>query len=112
MISLYCLILILIFFELLCSNESCYYFRKGVITASKAHKVKIKGGSCGNFWQLFQKNSGLMFVSLDIPALKYGRSTEVNAVNLFCDLFSENHKNVKVEECGLFSDNTLQVIGA
>ena len=27
---------------------------------------------------------------------------ELNAVNLFCDLFSENHKNMKVEECGLF----------
>ena len=43
-----------------------------------------------------------MFVSTDIPALKYGRYMEVNAVNVFCDLFSENHKNVKVEECGLF----------
>ena len=43
--------------------------------------------------------------------LKYGRSMEVNAVNLFCDLFSEYHKNVKVEECGLFLDNTLPVIG-
>ena len=71
-----------------------------------------KGGSCGNFWQSFQKISGLMFVSPDIPAFKYGRSMEVNAVNLFCDLFSEYHKNVKVEECGLFLDNTLPVIGA
>ena len=53
-----------------------------------------------------------MFVSPDIPALKYGRSMEVNAVNVFCDLFSENHKNVKVEECGLFLDKTLPVIGA
>ena len=101
-----------------CSNESWYSFRKGVITASKAHKVKTKmemfskGGSCGNFWQLFQKISGLMFVSPNIPALKYGRSMEVNAVNVFCDLFSENHKNVKVEECGLFLDKTLPVIGA
>ena len=101
-----------------CSNESWYSFRKGVITASKAHEVKTKmekfskGGSCGNFWQLFQKNSGLMFVSPNIPALKYGRSMEVNPVNVFCDLFSENHKNVKVEECGLFLDKTLPVIGA
>ena len=53
-----------------------------------------------------------MFVSHDIPALKYGRSMEVNAVNLFSDLFSENHRYVKVEEYGLFLDNTLLVIGA
>ena len=49
-----------------------------------------KCGSYGNFWQLFQNISGLMFVSPDIPALKYGGSMGVNAVNLFCDLFSEN----------------------
>ena len=70
-----------------CSNESWYSFRKGVITASKTHEVKTKmetsskGGSCGNFWQLFQKLSGIMFASTDIPALKYGRSMEVIAVN-------------------------------
>ena len=69
-----------------CSNESSYAYRKGVITASKAHEVKtkmekfLKGGTSEIFWELFKKISGLVFISPDIPALKYGQSMEINAV--------------------------------
>ena len=40
----------------------------------------------GSLWELFQKVSGLVFVNPNIPALKYGRSMEENAVNEFFNI--------------------------
>ena len=70
-------------------NEAWYMFRKGVITASKAHEVmtkvkKLKKGNVNiNTFALNQKISGNYFTSPDIPALKYGRVMEVEAANSF-----------------------------
>ena len=96
-----------------------YIFRKGVITGSKGHEVKTKmekfnrgGGGYVNLWQVFQKISGLTFINPNIPALKYGRSMEINAVNNFIDVISPSHKNFKVFESGLFLDKIDPFIGA
>ena len=91
------------------NNEQWFAFRKGVVTGSKAHEVKTKmtkftesDGSSTNLWSLFKKVSGMTFVNPNIPALKYGREMEINAVNEFQKMHAISHKNIKVEECGLF----------
>ena len=101
------------------TNECWYSYRKGVITASKGHDVKVRMekirknmGNNENLWQLFQKISGLVFVNPNIPALKYGREMEVNAVNKFKCILSETHKNVKIVDCGLYLDEQFPYIGA
>ena len=101
------------------SNEEWYLYRKGVITGSKGHevitkikKVKKGGGGYVNLWQLFQNVSGLVFVNPNIPALKYGRSMEENAVNGFFNIKAKIHKNLKLLDCGLFLDKDNSFIGA
>ena len=42
-----------------------------------------------NMWSLNQKVSGLIFVSPDIPAFKYGRTMEEEAVNAFYNEMSK-----------------------
>ena len=37
-----------------------------------------------------------------VPAIKYGRANENTARNLFFALESQKHRNLKVEQCGLF----------
>ena len=102
------------------NNECWYFFRRGVVTASKGHDVKTKMetlkrvGSCSNMnlWNLFQKISGLVFVRPDIEALKYGVAMEPNAVNCFREVISKKHTNLQLEECGLFLHHEFPVIGA
>lgn len=100
-------------------NELWYSCRKGVITGSKGHDIKTKmktfsknNGTSVNLWQLFQKVSGLVFLNPNIPALKYGRTMEVNAVNNFFEVESLNHKDLKISDCGLFLDVSQPFIGA
>ena len=100
-------------------NNSWFIYRKGVITASKAHDVLAKvrkyekrAGGTIDMWSLNQKISGLTFVNPDIPALKYGRNMEHNAVNSFLEIFKKTHKNVIIQECGLFLHEDLPFIGA
>jgi hypothetical protein len=48
-----------------------------------------------------------------VPAIKYGRATENTARNLFFDLESQKHRNLKVEQCGLFvKSNRLYIAGS
>jgi hypothetical protein len=37
-----------------------------------------------------------------VPAIKYGRANEKTARTLFFTLESQKHRNLKVEQCGLF----------
>ena len=37
---------------------------------------------------------------------------EINAVNKFCEIFSNSHKNAQLVECGLFLDKMHPYIGA
>ena len=99
------------------SNEMWYQYRKGVITASKSHDVltKMKKVSqCSvsvDMWPLHQKISGMVFVNPNIPALKYGRVMEEDAVNCFYNLTRKKHKNLEIHECGLYLDKTAPYIG-
>lgn len=101
------------------ANENWFNFRKGVITATKSHEVSTKinsimRGGCGyvNMWSLNQKISGFTFVNPNIPALKYGRTMEVDAVNTFCDVMQKCHKELNVMECGLYLHKNYPYIGA
>jgi len=101
------------------SNNLWFTCRKGVMSGSKGHDVKtkmkkIRNANIGyeNLWQIFQKISGLTFVSPDIPALKYRQAMEENAANEFLNHFSKQHINLKLHECGLFLDEKEPFIGA
>ena len=99
------------------TNESWYNCRKGVVTASKAHDIltrmrKFDNDNTLNLWNLFQKISGMVFVNPNIPALKYGRDMESFALEKFVSLVKLKHKNIKVQECGLFLDESFCFIGA
>ena len=98
------------------TNQNWYHHRKGVITASKAHDVSTKMKKIANnisvsTWALDQKISGLVFVSPDIPALKYGRSMEESAANVFFDELKTKHKDLQLKECGLFLQHGAPYIG-
>ena len=97
-------------------NDAWFNYRKGVITASKAHEVltkmeKMESMRAANMWSLNQNISGFRFTNLDLPALKYGRTMEVNAVNCFLELMRKDHRNLKVDNCGLFLHNGIPYIG-
>ena len=99
-------------------NPQWFAFRKHVITASKAHAVmtrcnslKKKSLSLNAAEPIFQKVSGTANLNPDLPALRYGRAMEEEAVNCFKQLFSETHKNVKIFECGLYLSNDAPYIG-
>ena len=100
------------------SSGSWYLHRKNVITASKGHGVlskmdKIaKGNENVNLWSLNQKIAGLTFVNPNVPALKYGRTMEEEAVNTFANIMKKTHKDFKAEECGLFLHFRFPFIGA
>lgn len=99
------------------TNELWFSYRKGVITASMCHEVSTKidkisrgSGVCVNMWALNQRVSGLTFANPNIPALKYGRDMEIEAVNSFYELMKKKH-NLKLSECGLFLERSVPVIG-
>ena len=45
------------------------------------------------------KNSGLVFVKPNIPALKYGREMEIEAPNTFNEFINGKHKDIKLSDC-------------
>ena len=99
-------------------NEHWLEYRKCLITASKAHEVVTKmtevekvGDGAINMWFPKQKISGLVFVEPNIPALEYSRDMEVEAANTFIEFIKEKHKNIKLSDCGVFVDETLQYVG-
>ena len=91
-----------------------FYLITVVITVSKAHEVvtkmtevEISGGGTIDMWTLNQKISGLVFIKPNIPALKYDREMETKVANTF----KGNHKIIKLSNCGLIVDETLQYLG-
>ena len=63
-------------------------------------------------WSLCQKISGLYFTKPDLPALRYGRTMEMEAANKFFELMKKKHENLIISEYGLFLDKTNCFIGA
>ena len=59
---------------------------------------------------LSQKISALAFVKPNIPAPNYGRDIKLQAANTFTEFIKG--KKIKLSDCGLFVDDTLQYVGA
>ena len=64
-----------------------------------------------NIWSLFEKTSGFIHVNPNIVALKYGKSMAVHAVNDFEEVFTKQHKDLKLKECGSFLHKYFPFIG-
>ena len=58
-----------------------------------------------------EKNAGKSHGQSDLPALKYGRSMEGDAANVFLEMFKKSHKNVKMSGCGLFLCEEIPYVG-
>ena len=93
-----------------CCNEQWYVCRKGVITTSKAHQVTTKmkkvrkgGGGVVNIWSLKEKTSGMIFVNPNIPALKYGKDMEIEAVNTFAEYITTTTRTALFQNVDWFS---------
>ena len=76
------------------------------------NKILKPTGGCINIWSLCQNISGLSFTNSDLPALKYGRTMEMEAAKKIFELMKKKHKNLVISECGLFLDKTNCFIGA
>ena len=89
------------------NNETWYLARKHVITASKAHAVKtrmetlMKSAEQTDFHSVLKKVAVMEVVNDSVPALKYGREMEQEAVSVFVDYYKKFHKQVVIKESGL-----------
>jgi hypothetical protein len=100
------------------ANELWFAFRKGVITASRAHDVLAKmkktrkyGNKHIDTWSLNQTISGMTLTNPNLPALKYGNTMEIEASNTFYELMKTKHSKLTVTECGLYLDIDIPYIG-
>ena len=99
-------------------NEQWFRFRKHVITASKAHDVKTRMETAQreemestDFKAVCEKVSESSKINPNIPALKYGRAIEGEAVSTFMELYAKTHKNATVFDCGPFRSKKLSFVG-
>ena len=102
-------------------NPLWFSMRQHVITASKAHSVKTKvetmkrqakqGATSVDLKPAFDLISGKKQLNPDIPALRYGRAMESEAVHAFVTKFKEEHRNVTVRECGIFLCKDAPFVG-
>ena len=75
-------------------------------------KVRKGGGGVVNIWSFKEKNSGMIFVSPNIPALKYGEDMEIEAVNTFVEYIKNYNQACIISECGLVLVEIMPYIGA
>ena len=52
-------------------------------------KIFQSTGGCVDMWSLCQNMLGLSFTNPDLPALKYGRTMEMEAANKFFELMKK-----------------------
>ena len=76
------------------------------------NKILKPTGGCVDMWSLCQNISGLSFTNPDFPALKHGRTMEMEAANEFFKLMKKKHKNLVISECALFLGKTNCFTGA
>ncbi len=95
--------------------------RKHMITASMSHDVKTrietqrrqaqKGAAGVDMKSIFQTVSASKKVNPKLPALKYGRAMETEAVHTFISDYKHHHKDVTVKECGIYICKDAPFIG-
>ena len=52
----------------------------------------------------------MTFVNPNIPAVKYGRNMDIEAVNTFAEYINNYHWNCIISECGLVLDEIMLYI--
>ena len=98
-------------------NPSWFSYRKHVITASKGHDIKTrmatvrKSSKEVDLTSIFSKVKGVSNMNLYLPALRYGRSMENDAGICFEEIFRKSHRNVVINECGLFLCEEIPYVG-
>ena len=101
------------------NNPLWFAVRKHTITASKAHAVKTKMASIerakaqSNFLDMtaiFESISG-RGPMLDLPALRYGKAMESEAVDVFLGTIKRAHQGVLASDCGIFICRDRPFIG-
>ena len=101
-------------------SDNAFWFsaRKHCITASKAHDVMSRMVTYKrnfeeiDFISVMDKVSGRTHLNVDLPAIKYGRAMEAEAVAAFFSIYSKEHKNAKILDCGLFLCKDVPFVGA
>eukprot|EP00794_Sanderia_malayensis_P019455 gene19455-biopygen14438 len=98
-------------------NSIWYLSRKHAITASIAHAVNTrfislqKSTTPIDLTNIFKKIANEDTVNAELPALKYGRNMEADAVNAFEEIFKEKHRNVKPMAIFLKGYNLIKSTG-
>ena len=101
------------------NNPLWFEVRKHTISASKAHVIKTRIASIEkakaenkilDMGNIFKTISGRGPI-LDLPALKYGRVMEAEAVSEFLGTFKETHQKVSAFDCGIFICKDRPFIG-
>ena len=98
-------------------NDQWVNLRMGWLTASNHHekvtKINTVTGSIKPKTTPLIKWTIYRYSDLaSIPAIKWGRENEENAVKSFFLAESKKHDNFKIEKCGLFVDSKKPYIGA
>lgn len=103
------------------NNVTWSSFRKHAITASIAHDVNTryltlqKNASSSDqidLTSIFHKIANENQINPDLPALKYGRNMEDDAIDTFFDIFKGSHKGARIHKCGLFLAKNAPFLGA
>ena len=102
-------------------NQLWFSIRKHVITASIAHEVKTRmqtnskyekeGAGDIDMNRIFDLVAGNGRINSELPALKYGRAMESEAVTTFLAEFKKHHKKVNARECGIFICGGMPFVG-
>ena len=78
---------------------------------TKMKKVRKGRRGAVNIWPLKEKkNSGMTFVKPNIPALKYGRDMEIEAVHTFAEYIKNYHQDCIISRSALVLDETMSYI--
>ena len=100
------------------SNNSMWYLsRKHAITASIAHAVNTrfislqKSAAPIDLTNIFKNIANEESINADLPALKYGRNMEAEAINAIEETFKEMYQNANVQQCSLFLTRDHPFIG-
>ena len=101
------------------NNPLWFAVRKHMISASKAHAVKTRSESLEkanaenkvlDLVSIFQKISG-KGPALDLPALKYGKAMESEAIAVFLNTVKKTHRKILASDCGIFICKDRPFIG-
>lgn len=100
------------------SKSSLWFdLREGRISASIAHEVctrakKLIAGKVCDATSVIRLIIEGKKITADLPSLRYGRESEVEAAETYYVVKNVDHENLSVKECGLYIHNKLSFLCA